>query len=246
MKSLTELMIENPSITVFYKEDPVFLNDDAYYTVGTITHNLKEHMAYIVGDYVYPYYGTIDREKLNKADTKVGIYECEKVYMVKEPKTEAELEAYSKSNVSASSVPAIWEEVTHAAHFISEEDREMISNNVKDYRPTIKPDDDPLKKIVKQAIIDKSVNVNLFKGAFEEKHGLTNIKSTLTSTSNLTMMKFLQWLEILNLNYKIEVSDNGLDQYYPLDNPLVYDSSLSQVFRIKEGKSEEIINPENF
>lgn len=209
---------------VFHNADPVFISGDSYFKIGTMGGKLEDGKAYVIGEYVYPYWGqtTVDTD-LDKLP--VGIYKHDREYYFRPVSSNQEKELCSIENITATSLPAIWKEVeTNTENFISDEDREMINNNVKEYRPTIKVADDPLKKLVKQAIIDKGVNVNLFKGVFDEKHGLTNIKSTLNNKSNLTMMKFLQWCEMLNLNYKITVYDNGEDNYYPLLHELNYDS----------------------
>lgn len=209
---------------VFYNEDPIFISGDSYFKIGTLGGKLEEGKAYVIGHYVYPYWGqtTVDS---NLDKMPVGIYKHDGEYWFRPVSSNQEKELCSIDNITATSLQAIWKEVqTNTDNFITDEDREMINNNVKEYRPTIKPTDDPLKKLVKQAIIDKGVNVNLFKGVFDEKHGLTNIKSTLNNKSNLTMMKFLQWCEMLNLNYKISVYDNGEDNYYPLLHELNFDS----------------------
>lgn len=209
---------------VFHNEDPIFISGDSYYKIGTLGGKLEEGKAYVIGHFVYPYYGQITVDD-NLDKLAVGLYKHDGEYHFRPVSSNYEKELYSIDNITATSLPAIWKEVqTNSDNFITDEDREMINSNVKEYRPTVKANDDPLKKLVKHAIIDKGVNVNLFKGVFDEKHGLTNIKSTLSNKSNLTMMKFLQWCEMLNLNYKISVYDNGDDNYYPLLHELSYDS----------------------
>lgn len=228
---------------VFFDEDPVFINGDSYFRIGTLGGKLQECEAYVIGDYVYPYWGkTSLDDDLDKLP--VGIYMHNGDYVYRPVKTNNEKEFCSIDNIASTSVSAIWKEVeSNLDNFISDEDREMINNNVKEYRPTIKPSDDPLKKLIKQAIIDKGVNVNLFKGVFDEKHGLTNIKSTLSNSSNLTMLKFLQWCEMLNLNFKISVYDNGADNYYPLLHELNYDSGKgTDVFSDALLENDDIID----
>lgn len=232
---------------VFFDADPVFISGDSYFKIGTLGGKLEECKAYVIGEYVYPYWGsTSPHDNLDKLP--VGIYKHGGDYCFRPVSSNTEKELCSIDNITATSVSAIWKEVeTNTDNFISDEDREMINNNVKEYRPTIKPTDDPLKKLVKQAIIDKGVNVNLFKGVFDEKHGLTNIKSTLNNKSNLTMMKFLQWCEMLNLNFKISVYDNGEDNYYPLLHELNYDSGKgNNIFSNGESVEEDIIDDEGY
>ena len=231
---------------VFHNEDPIFISGDSYFKIGTIGGKLKEGKAYVIGEYVYPYWGPTTVES-NIDKLPVGIYKHDGEYCFRPVSSNQEKELCSIDNITVTSLPAIWKEVqTNTDNFITDEDREMINSNVKEYRPTIKTNDDPLKKLVKQAIIDKGVNVNLFKGVFDEKHGLTNIKSTLSNKSNLTMMKFLQWCEMLNLNYKITVYDNGEDNYYPLLHELNYDSGKGIDVFSEDGVIENIEDHETY
>lgn len=212
------------SCRVFVDEEPVFISGDSYYAIEMIGKHFEECAAYVIGDYVYPYMGTVTVDD-NFDKLQPGIYKYGTVYHYVPVRTKAEKETFSVDNITSISLTSIWNEVTNnKENFISEEDREMINSNVKEYRPTVKDNDDPLKKLIKEAIIEKGVNVNLYKGAFEKKHGLTNTKSTLNSKTNLTILKFLQWCEILGLNYKISVYDNGQDKHYPLKTELRYDS----------------------
>lgn len=217
------------SCRVFLDEEPVFINGDSYYAIEMIGRQFEEHAAYVIGDYVYPYLGQLsvddDFDKLAP-----GIYKYGGKYHYSPVRTKSEKEIYSTNNITSISLKSIWEEVANnKQNFITEEDREMINSNVKEYRPTVKAGDDPLKKLIKEAIIEKGVNVNLYKGAFDKKHGLTNTKSTLNSKTNLTILKFFQWCELLGLNYKISVYDNGTDKYYPLKTELRFDSGTPGV-----------------
>lgn len=217
------------SCRVFVDEEPVFINGDSYYSIEMLGNKFENCAAYVVGDYVYPFRGSVtvddDFDKLEP-----GIYKYNGTYYYVPVKSKIEKETYSTENITSISLSSIWDEVTNnKENFITEEDREMINSNVKEYRPTVKDTDDPLKKLIKEAIIEKGVNVNLYKGAFDKKHGLTNTKSTLNSKTNLTILKFFQWCELLGLNYRISVYDNGTDKYYPLKTELRYDSGIPMV-----------------
>lgn len=216
----------NSRCVVFFDEEPVFVHEDSYYAVESISNKLTKGSAYIIGEYVYPYIGKI--KKGNDIDKlKPGIYDhCSEVYYVPvKNNNRIDKERYSTANIASISLSSIWSEVeNNKNNFITEEDREMINSNIKEYMPTLKNDDDPLKRLIKQAIKEKGVNINLYKSAFDKKHGLTNTKSTLNSKTNLTILKFLQWCEILGLDYRMEVYDNCKDKHFPLDKTLVYDS----------------------
>lgn len=212
------------SCTVFVDEEPVFVNGDSYYAIEMVGRHFEDCAAYVIGEYVYPYRGTVTvDDNFNKLIP--GIYKYNNLYHYVPVRTKIEKDVYSVDNITSISLKSIWNEVTNnKENFITEEDREMINSNVKEYRPTVKDTDDALKKLIKEAIIEKGVNVNLYKGVFDKKHGLTNTKSTLNSKTNLTILKFFQWCELLGLNYKISVYDNGTDKYYPLRTELRYDS----------------------
>ena len=91
--------------------------------------------------------------------------------------------------------------------------------------PTINEDDDPLKKIVKQLIISKRIDINRLKHKLPEKYGLTNMKSALIGKTKMSINNFNMWFELLGATYEITVTDNGTDLQNPLLKTIKYSSN---------------------
>lgn len=93
------------------------------------------------------------------------------------------------------------------------------------YVPTINDDDDPLKKIIKQAIIDKHIDLNRLKHKMPQKYGLTNMKSALIGKTKMSIFNFMIWCELLGLDFKFIVTDNDTDKINPLTKTISFDST---------------------
>lgn len=91
--------------------------------------------------------------------------------------------------------------------------------------PVIKEHDDFLKKLVKQTIISKHVNVKKYTTKVPKPWILHNlIQSTIYGDTKCGTNPFLQWMELLDCDFKIIVTDNGHDREDPLRKDIVYDS----------------------
>ncbi len=90
--------------------------------------------------------------------------------------------------------------------------------------PTINDDDDPLKKIIKQTIISKKIDINRLKHKMPQKYGLTNMKSALIGKTKMSITNFNIWCELLGVTYDIVISDNGTDMQNPLRKPIHFNS----------------------
>lgn len=95
--------------------------------------------------------------------------------------------------------------------------------------PTINETDDPLKKIVKQLIISKKIDINRLKHKLPEKYGLTNMKSALIGKTKMSINNFNMWFELLGATYEITVSDNGTDAQNPLIGQIRYSSDTNRL-----------------
>ena len=95
--------------------------------------------------------------------------------------------------------------------------------------PTINETDDPLKKIVKQLIISKKIDINRLKHRLPEKYGLTNMKSALIGKTKMSINNFNMWFELLGATYEITVSDNGTDAQNPLIGQIRYSSDTNRL-----------------
>lgn len=77
--------------------------------------------------------------------------------------------------------------------------------------------DDPLKRLIKVAIIKKHLNINEYKHRGSTPYLLNNMRSALKGTSKLMLPYFTYWCEILGLNFTLRVIDPEDGTYYQSD-----------------------------
>lgn len=67
--------------------------------------------------------------------------------------------------------------------------------------------DDPLKRLIKVAIIKKHLNINQYKDRGSTPYLLNNMRSALKGPSKMMVPYFVNWCEILGLNFYLRVID---------------------------------------
>lgn len=97
------------------------------------------------------------------------------------------------------------------------------------FQPVINPTDDPLKKTIKAAIIEKQINISRLNADVDRKCRLNNMKSALTKETRMSADYFVKWCELLGLDFRIEVLDNGTDRTDPLKQSVTYKSELDSI-----------------
>ena len=102
-----------------------------------------------------------------------------------------------------------------------------VSTNI--FVPIINDTDDSLKKIIKQTIISKDIDINRIRHRMPQKYGLTNLKSALNGKTKMSVQSFNIWCELLGIEYEIVVKDTGADTINPLPKPLYYSSKVGRV-----------------
>jgi hypothetical protein len=100
--------------------------------------------------------------------------------------------------------------------------------------PTINDNDDPLKKIIKQIIISKRIDINRLKHRMPQKYGLTNMKSALVGKTKMSITNFIIWCELLGVNFEISIGDNGTDVEDPLQHIISFNSIGNTVSEIRD------------
>lgn len=219
-------------VVEFSSDDLYFAVDDCIYKTSLYYKGLEisPNNAYIKGDYVYVFRKEVERD--SKGEIIPGVYYNKtRDFVWVEPKTDKDKQKYSVENVDDVSPDAIFKDIQRRREeFYSAEDIEEMNNNANMFTPTIQPDDDFLKKIIKQAIIDKGINLNskIYKEACSNKWILNNLKSSLTKKKKQMSIKYFKiWCELLNLDFIATVQDNGNDPYNPLPKPI--SKSLSEI-----------------
>lgn len=75
------------------------------------------------------------------------------------------------------------------------------------YKVPLSEDDDPLKRIIKVAIILKHINLNNYRDKGSTPHLINNMRSALKRKSKMMIPYFIYWCEILGMDYLFRVID---------------------------------------
>lgn len=184
---------------------------------------LKNEAGYIKGDFVYLYRG-----KFKKGESlEPGVYiDDNDNHVFVDPVTRGDVKRYNVANIIDVDTDKIIDEIINKKEsFISLQDSEILISNSDVFVPTIKDTDDPLKKIIKQAIIEKRVNLSIYKNKVNNEYGLVNMKSALLRDTAMSIKYFKMWLEVLDLDFRIILRDNGDPQNInPLKREIVINS----------------------
>lgn len=194
---------------------------DEYFEVDTYIDGMKleKDKGYILGDYVYVFYG-----KYNDKTNRSGIYKKDNSYVVIEH-NEKNKEKYHVSKLNEldpKSILSLLE--TDRENFVQMEDIEIINNNAEIYTPMIKDEDDFLKYIVKKMIINKKINLRNYREKFPNEYALNNMKSGLNKSTKMTVTNFVKWCEVLGCDWSMVVKDNGSDTNNPMTETISVDS----------------------
>ena len=148
--------------------------------------------------------------------------------------------AYSVENMVDMSLLEIIDETLPNEQHYNEEMLNDINAAASFFVPTLREEDDFLKKIVKQTIIRKGVDINGLKSMTSEKYILPNMKSALQNKTKMSVIYFYTWMNLLGCDFELTVIDNGEDGKVKLKYPLVYRSYSDKVGIIKDGEIEEL------
>lgn len=96
------------------------------------------------------------------------------------------------------------------------------------YCPIIKDSDDFLKKIIKQVILFKRININRLKSKMDKPYVLSNMKTALMNDTKMSVPNFSIWADLLGIRFTIIIEDNGNDITNPLKKRIIYDSLTDQ------------------
>ena len=194
--------------------------------------------VYLIGEYLYPYRGVVEN-KIEAKNIGVGIYSCNgRIFMI-DPKTDEEKNMFSEDNIVELNPDMIYKTIKeNSDNYISEEELEAINNSTDIYRPIIRPEDDILKKAAKLIILEKRINPKNYENKTESKWEMSNLKTALNKSANLTFKNFLKILEICGCDFQITISDNGTDRIRPLKKPITLTLSEEKYSKVEEGGEE--------
>ena len=109
------------------------------------------------------------------------------------------------------------------------------------YKPEVKDTDDPWKKCIKTAILNKQTDINRYKNKIVS-YTFANVKSSLDKETKMSVYYFNIWAELLGLNTIIILSNNGTDSVNPLPKPVVYNGETGVVSGLSKEELHKLID----
>lgn len=123
-----------------------------------------------------------------------------------------------------------------------EQEIQDMNNAASFYVPVINDYDDFLKRVVKNTIITKGIDINRLKGKTDQKYVLPNMKAALENRTKMSVMYFCIWMELLGCDFQIDITDNGLDPSNKLTTDIIYTSNSDKIYKNLNGELIELIN----
>lgn len=203
---------ENKEIEALsFSKDSVIVTDDAVYNIALLgdlsdDSEFDDETAYIMNNVFYLFKGVPKKSTLE--NLKPGIYENKDgnpKYFIVEPLTDEEKEKYDVTSHVAS---LISESIIDTAN--TKEDLLIaIPESAKVFQPELCDDDDLLKRVLKQILINKNVDLDRYKERFRNKNELFNLKQVIRGKNKVSFLIFNRGIEALNLRFSIIVEERG-------------------------------------
>lgn len=199
-----------------YSKGSLLVTDTEVYPIELYNPELKsykENVAYVDGDYYYVYHG----EKSSKSSfLKPGIYKdtSSGEYFKVDPSTDEEKELYkSIDKIATINTDEIIKIVNTKDDLLV-----AIPESTKIFMPSLSNADDILKRLAKQALIQKNIDLDKFKNQFKDKNALFNFKQVIKGDNKLSILIFDRGMDALRLKYTILVEE--IDPKNPIGEPL--------------------------
>lgn len=195
---------------------------------------LIPNKGYVIGDSVYVYTESLK----NNPDVEVPMVYLQKTKdrwdaQLRAAKTNP-MELFSVQNLISMDAASISNSLVEGEKLYDEEAINDMNMASSVFVPEINETDDFLKKVIKQTIIDKKIDINRLKSHMTKSYGLSNMKQALVMSTRMSTTNFITWAELLGIDFTVTVTDNGRDTINPLKHPLTYDSYSDKVTEIKE------------
>lgn len=187
--------------------------DVELYVKGT---KVEEGRGYLKNDYVYIYRGECSEKEVEEART--GIYRVNgKLKFVLNKRDKGK---YHIDNIVEFNTDRMFDKISRDDEsFIDPKDVEIINNNSEYFTPKINHNDDVWKYIIKRIIQEKKINLKNYKHLFPSQYTLNNMKGALEKDTKMSVNYFLDWCEVLGIDWEISVRDSGQDKHNPLPEP---------------------------
>lgn len=207
--------------------DPDMLLDDGQMMRNILLFNPNEThfdplIAYLSGDYYYVYRGKLPTAVSDHLEP--GIYtdpETGKAYLCV-PDSDEEKTKYSyEDKLCNTTASEIVDKINNKEVQVF-----VMPESSKTFCPEVTENDDILKRLMKQAILAKGIDIDRYKYRFVDKNALFNFKQVLKGDNRLSMLLFDRGTEAFNLKYTIILEeDHGDTIGMPLSEPIIVSST---------------------
>lgn len=212
-------MSKTNEVMEVYDKNSLLVTDNEIFNVKLLNPKCKEFergVAYLSGDYYYPFRGILSKCDSFNAKPWPGIYleeDTEKTIIV-HPKSEEEKAQYTYAGRISNIDP---EPIINQ---INKSDNILIAmpESSKIFMPTPSKDDDILKRSIKRALLEKGIDIDQYRERFLDKNALFNFKQVIKGNSTLSMLLFNRGCEALDLKYTIIIEEDGSNNI--IGNPL--------------------------
>ena len=206
----------------------VFLVDNECYPVEQLTNDkeLKQDVYYLCGEYLYRFIGRCHLSELRKQFGVIGIIANRTMVHGYDDAPDEIKDKYSSRNVCIKSdlenhdmdsiLTSYMNNYKMNNNLVIANHRKVV-NTGELFIPDLNEKDDALTRLMKLMIRHLKINRREYKNNFDKDYSFDNLISALNgATVNMSITKFLTWCDLLQLNWKFELDDNGTDPEHPV------------------------------
>lgn len=191
--------------TQSYSKESLLITDEEIFEIKLYNEDDKDYeksIAYLDGDYFYLYRG---ERKGSSSNLKPGIYfdTITDSYFRVDPVSNDEKKEYQIANKIASINPEKIIDIVNTKDDILVD----IPESTKIFMPSLCNSDDILKRLVKQALIQKNIDLDKYKSRFTDKNSLFNFKQVIKGDNKLSILIFDRGIDALGLRYSISLEE---------------------------------------
>jgi hypothetical protein len=216
--------LKNNELDFVYPSGSLLITDEEVYPITLYDESLTEYnenTAYINGNYFYVYRG---EKSKSSSFLKPGIYKdpSNNTYFRVDPVSDEDKETYLAINKIAT---LDTNEIIKVAN-LNDDIFTAAPESSKIFMPSLTNSDDILKRLAKQALIHKNIDLDKIKDRFTDKNALFNFKQVIKGDNKLSILIFDRGMDALNLKYTIIVEEKDPEHFIGdlLDDSIVASS----------------------
>lgn len=137
---------------------------------------------------------------------------------------------FCEKNTSSMDVSSIAEITDPNVPLYNKEMLDDMNAGGEKYIPVIdEKNDDFLKLLIKNIIIDKGTNLNAIKHVVDKAYQMSNLKAALNNKTKISTSTFNTWAELLGFDFEINIIDRSNGMTEPLKHKISYTSVNNKV-----------------